>query len=53
MLAKDKSAKNILENQCLKKFVMPEDISAMALFLASDDSRHCTAQHFTVDGGWI
>ncbi len=45
--------KNILENQCLKKSVMPEDISAMALFLASDDSRLCTAQHFIVDGGWI
>jgi len=53
MLTKDKSAKNILENQCLKKSVMPEDISAMALFLASDDSRLCTAQHFIVDGGWI
>jgi len=53
MLTKDKSAKNILDNQCLKKSVMPEDISAMALFLASDDSRLCTAQHFIVDGGWI
>lgn len=53
MLAHDKSAATILENQCLKKSVMPEDISAMALFLASDDSRLCTAQHFIVDGGWI
>jgi NAD(P)-dependent dehydrogenase (short-subunit alcohol dehydrogenase family) len=53
MLAREKSAKTILENQCLKKSVMPEDISAMALFLASDDSRLCTAQHFIVDGGWI
>ena len=53
MLTKEKSAKNILENQCLKKSVMPEDISAMALFLASDDSRLCTAQHFIVDGGWV
>lgn len=53
MLAREKSAKSIIENQCLKKSVMPEDISAMALFLASDDSRLCTAQHFIVDGGWI
>jgi NAD(P)-dependent dehydrogenase (short-subunit alcohol dehydrogenase family) len=53
MLAREKSAKSILESQCLKKSVMPEDISAMALFLASDDSRLCTAQHFIVDGGWI
>lgn len=53
MLTQEKTARNILENQCLKKSVMPEDISAMALFLASDDSRMCTAQHFIVDGGWI
>lgn len=45
--------KEISHNQCLKKQLMPEDISAMALFLASDDSRMCTAQHFVVDGGWI
>lgn len=53
MLTKDISIENIIANQCIKKSVMPEDISAMALFLASDDSRLCTAQHFIVDGGWI
>ena len=53
MLTQEKTARKILENQCLKKSVMPDDISAMALFLASDDSRLCTAQHFIVDGGWI
>ncbi len=53
MLTREKTARNILDNQCLKRSVMPEDISAMALFLASDDSRMCTAQHFIVDGGWI
>ncbi|MGB3609838.1 MAG: SDR family oxidoreductase [Cellvibrio sp.] len=53
MLKSEKTAPVILDNQCLKKNVMPEDISAMALFLASDDSRLCTAQHFIVDGGWI
>jgi NAD(P)-dependent dehydrogenase (short-subunit alcohol dehydrogenase family) len=40
-------------NQCLKQQLLPADISAMALFLASDDSRMCTAQNFIVDGGWI
>lgn len=40
-------------NQCLKRKLLPADISAMALFLASDDSRMCTAQNFIVDGGWI
>jgi NAD(P)-dependent dehydrogenase (short-subunit alcohol dehydrogenase family) len=53
MLTSENGVNDILNNQCIKKSVMPEDISAMALFLASDDSRLCTAQHFIVDGGWI
>ncbi|MCH1931167.1 SDR family oxidoreductase [Shewanella sp. A25] len=47
------TAKHIEHNQCIKEYVMPEDIAAMALFLAADDSRLCTAQNFIVDGGWI
>jgi len=47
------TAKDIEKNQCLKDSVMPEDVAAMALFLASDDSKLCTAQNFIVDGGWI
>lgn len=43
----------IQHNQCLKGALTPEDICSMALFLASDDSRMCTAQNFIVDGGWI
>lgn len=38
--------------QCLPGRVMADDIAAMALFLASDDARMCTAQSFVVDGGW-
>ena len=49
----EKAVREIESNQCLKDRVMPADICAMALFLASDDSRMCTAQHFIVDGGWI
>jgi NAD(P)-dependent dehydrogenase (short-subunit alcohol dehydrogenase family) len=45
--------KDIQRSQCLKNPLMPEDICAMALFLASDDSKMCTAQNFIVDGGWI
>ncbi len=45
--------KEINEAQCLKQKLMPDDIAAMTLFLASDDSRMCTAQKFIVDGGWI
>jgi NAD(P)-dependent dehydrogenase (short-subunit alcohol dehydrogenase family) len=49
----DDAAAEIERNQCLKDPLLPESISAMALFLASDDSAMCTAQHFVVDGGWI
>ena len=42
----------IIENQCLPGKVLPQDIAAMALFLASDDSRMITAQDFVVDAGW-
>lgn len=39
--------------QCLKPHVQVEDVCALALFLASQDSKMCTAQNFIVDGGWI
>ncbi len=38
--------------QCLPGRLQTEDIAAMALFLAADDSRMCTAQSFIVDAGW-
>ncbi|HKJ95880.1 MAG TPA: SDR family oxidoreductase [Gammaproteobacteria bacterium] len=40
-------------NQFLAGRVQPDDLAAMALFLAADDSRMCSAQEFTVDGGWV
>jgi NAD(P)-dependent dehydrogenase (short-subunit alcohol dehydrogenase family) len=43
---------DIRRNQCLPDKLLPRDIAAMVLFLASDDSRMCTAQEFKVDGGW-
>lgn len=39
--------------QCLKQKVMPPDIARMVLWLAADDSRMVTAQHFVVDGGRV
>jgi NAD(P)-dependent dehydrogenase (short-subunit alcohol dehydrogenase family) len=32
--------------------LLPPDIARMVLWLASDDSRMCTAQNWVVDGGW-
>ena len=42
----------IVAAQCLNGRIQPADIAAMALFLASDDARFCTAQNYWVDAGW-
>lgn len=42
----------MLEAQCLKQRVLPADVAALALFLASDDARMCTAHEYFVDAGW-
>lgn len=42
----------ILENQCLKERVLPSDVAALVLFLASDDARMCTGHDYFVDAGW-
>ncbi|MEJ8855084.1 SDR family oxidoreductase [Variovorax robiniae] len=49
---KPESAAIIDAAQCLPGRVMGSDIAAMALFLAADDSRMCSAQNFIVDAGW-
>ena len=49
----DEANKALDQNQRLAGRVLPEDISALALFLASDQSRMCSAQNFIVDAGWI
>jgi D-xylose 1-dehydrogenase len=43
----------ILEGQCLKRLVEPEEVAALVAFLASDDARSCTNQTFTIDAGWL
>ena len=43
---------DIQRNQCLPDKLWPEDISAMVIFLASDQARAITAQEFIVDAGW-
>jgi len=42
----------IVAQQCLDGRIQPSDIAAMALFLASDDARFCTAHNYWVDAGW-
>ena len=40
------------ERQCLPGRVQPEDVADMTLFLASDQARMCTGQHYVVDAGF-
>jgi len=42
----------IVDAQCLKGRLVPEDIAAMVLFLASDDARFTTGHDYWVDAGW-
>jgi len=42
----------IVNAQCLKGRLVPDDIAAMALFLASDDARLITGHEYFVDAGW-
>jgi D-xylose 1-dehydrogenase len=44
--------KAVMDGQCLKTRILPEDIANMAMFLASDAGDKCTAQEFIVDAGW-
>jgi NAD(P)-dependent dehydrogenase (short-subunit alcohol dehydrogenase family) len=41
-----------LAAQCLKRMLVPDDVARLVLWLAADDSRMCTSQTWTVDGGW-
>jgi NAD(P)-dependent dehydrogenase (short-subunit alcohol dehydrogenase family) len=45
--------KELLQGQCIKRKLVPDDIARMVLFLASDDSGGCSGQHYLVDGGWV
>ncbi len=40
-----------MNNQSIKRRIMPEEFAQMVLFLAADDGAACTAQQFLVDGG--
>ena len=43
--------RNLMQVQCLKEKLVAADVTRMVLWLASDDSRMCSAQLWVVDAG--
>ena len=44
--------RTILDGQCLKRFIEPEEVAILVAFLASDDAKSCKNQTFIIDAGW-
>ncbi|PJG49097.1 3-oxoacyl-ACP reductase [Sphingobium sp. LB126] len=42
----------IVAAQCLDGRILPADVAALAMFLASDDARMCTGHDYFIDAGW-
>jgi len=43
----------LMQRQCIKRKLMPDDIARVVLFFAADDSGACTNQNYIADGGWV
>ncbi|QPF85157.1 SDR family oxidoreductase [Bradyrhizobium genosp. L] len=43
----------LMQRQCLKRKLMPDEVARVVLFFSSDDSGACTNQSYIVDGGWV
>ena len=42
----------LLVKQATRKFVQPEEIGALAVFLCRDEAQNVTGANWSVDGGW-
>ena len=49
----EESEKELMQRQCVKRKLVPEDIARFVLFMASDESGACSNQSYIVDGGWV
>lgn len=45
--------RELMQRQCLKRKLYPDDIARVVLFLCADDSSAMTNQSYIVDGGWV
>ena len=44
---------DLMQRQCLKRKLVPDDIAKAVLFFASDDASAFTNQSYVADGGWV
>lgn len=49
----EEAKEELLEQQCLKELIFPEEIANLALFLASKQSKMITAQSLIIDAGRV
>jgi NAD(P)-dependent dehydrogenase (short-subunit alcohol dehydrogenase family) len=47
------SEAELMQRQCVKRKLVPDDVARVVLFFAADDSGACTNQNYIVDGGWV
>ena len=52
MSREDVIDKVLLAKQPTKKFVQPEDVGAMAVFLCRDEAQNVNGANWSIDGGW-
>src|SRR4029450_3263948 len=45
--------RELMQRQCLKRKLVPDDAARFPVFLASQEAGACTNQHYVVDGGWV
>jgi D-xylose 1-dehydrogenase len=45
--------RELMQRQCLKRKLVPDDVARFTVFLASQEAGACTNQHYVVDGGWV
>ena len=50
---KPESEARQMEVQCLKRWLVPDDLAKFTVFLASEEAAACTSQLYVVDGGRV
>jgi NAD(P)-dependent dehydrogenase (short-subunit alcohol dehydrogenase family) len=43
----------LMQRQCLKRRLVPDELARATLFFASDEASACTNQQYVIDGGWV